>query len=121
MKYLKKNHRKNNTWREVLRLIRWRKFCFLHNMEGAHFYLWAGKRDRSRTTVTGSRAEDMKQAKLLIERLGGIVDVLRIGPEGHGGFNHIIKYQREAFDLWRKQKENASNPEFRAKKRNFFK
>ncbi len=77
-------------------------------IDGIHFYLWAGERDRGPTTLGGERADDMKQAKLLIERLGGVVDVLRIGPEGHGGFNHSEMYQEEAFDLWKEQMPSSA-------------
>ncbi|MCD6384316.1 hypothetical protein J7M23_00920 [Candidatus Sumerlaeota bacterium] len=60
---------------------------------GQHFYLWAGKRDNN-------RIEDMQKSKSTIEKLGGIVDIFRIGPEGHGGFNHNLQYQEEACALW---------------------
>ena len=71
----------------------------LSNQHGAgplldqHFYLWGGKRDRS-------HGENIRQSKPIIEGLGGKVDILRIGKEGHGGFNHNLHYQEEAWILW---------------------
>ncbi len=62
-------------------------------LRGCHFYLWAGRRDRF-------RVEGMKRSKEMIESLGGAVDILRIGPEDHGGFNHSAKHQTEAVRLW---------------------
>ncbi len=61
---------------------------------GQHFYLWGGKRDR----MHGEN--EMRRSKKIIEQLGGIVDILRIGKEGHGGFNHNLQYQEEAWSLW---------------------
>ena len=63
-------------------------------LTGQHFYLWGGKRDR----MHGEN--EMKHSKKIIEQLGGIVDILRIGEEGHGGFNHNLQYQEEAWLLW---------------------
>ena len=71
----------------------------LSNKHGAsplmdqHFYLWGGKRNRS-------HGENMSQSQTIIEGLGGEVDILRIGREGHGGFNHNLQYQEEALALW---------------------
>ncbi|MBN2282638.1 MAG: hypothetical protein JXO48_01995 [Deltaproteobacteria bacterium] len=62
-------------------------------LSGTHFYLWGGLRDTT-------RGENMMRSRDLIEKLGGTVDILRIGPEGHGGFNHRKEYQIEAVDLW---------------------
>jgi len=64
-------------------------------VKDCHFYLWGGERD-------GNRVEKMKRSKEIIESLGGIVDVLRIGSEGHAGFNKNSKYQEEAIHLWTK-------------------
>lgn len=63
-------------------------------LSGQHFYLWGGKRDR----MHGEN--EMRHSQKIIEQLGGIVDVLRIGKEGHGGFNHNLQYQEEACLLW---------------------
>ncbi|MBW1705070.1 MAG: hypothetical protein JRJ86_07860 [Deltaproteobacteria bacterium] len=62
-------------------------------LTGQHFYLWGGKQDRS-------HGENMRQSQPIIEGLGGKVDILRIGKEGHGGFNHNRQYQEEAWALW---------------------
>jgi len=64
-------------------------------LDGCHFYLWAGLRDRL-------RVEGMKRSKKIIESVGGTVDILRIAPEAHGGFNHSAKYQAEAVKLWKR-------------------
>jgi len=66
----------------------------LKPLAGQHFYLWAGKKDRRH----GER--EMRESKTIIERLGGTVDILRIGEQGHGGFNHNRQYQEEAWALW---------------------
>jgi len=63
-------------------------------LAGLHFYLWGGKRDRRHGE------NEMRQSQTIIEQLGGIVDILRIGKEGHGGFNHNLQYQEEAWALW---------------------
>jgi len=62
-------------------------------LAGQHFYLWGGTRDRS-------HGENMRQSQPIIEKLGGMADILRIGDEGHGGFNHNRHYQDEAWALW---------------------
>jgi len=62
-------------------------------LRGQHFYLWGGKKDRS-------QGENMRESKPIIEQLGGSVDILQIGKEGHGGFNHNPQYQEEAWRLW---------------------
>lgn len=63
-------------------------------LAGQHFYLWGGKRDRAHGE------ESMHRSQAIIEQLGGTVDILRIGQEGHGGFNHNRRYQEEAWALW---------------------
>ena len=63
-------------------------------LTGQHFYLWCGKRDRRHGE------NEMRQSKTIIEQLGGIVDILQIGREGHGGFNHNRQYQEEVWALW---------------------
>ena len=63
-------------------------------LSGQHFYLWGGKRDRRHGE------NEMRYSKKIIGHLGGIVDILRIGKEGHGGFNHNLHYQEEAWTLW---------------------
>jgi len=62
-------------------------------LTGQHFYFWGGKRDRT-------HGQNMRQSQPIIEGLGGKVDILRIGKEGHGGFNHNLQYQEEAWVLW---------------------
>lgn len=62
-------------------------------LTGQHFYLWGGKKDRS-------QGENMRNSQPIIEELGGTVDILKIGEEGHGGFNHNLQYQEEAWILW---------------------
>jgi len=63
-------------------------------LTGQHFYLWAGKRDHRHGE------NEMRHTRKIIEQLGGIVDILRIGAEGHGGFNHNCQYQDETWELW---------------------
>jgi len=63
-------------------------------LEGTHYYLWAGKRDRR-------RAEAIEETKDIIEGLGGTVDVLRIGPEGYLGFYQNDEYKLEAVRVWK--------------------
>ena len=63
-------------------------------LKGEHFYLWGGEKD-----IQHGESE-MRQTKSIIEELGGKVDILRIGEEGHGGFNHNMQYQEEAWSLW---------------------
>ena len=63
-------------------------------LKDQHFYLWGGKRDLRHGE------ESMRRSQAIIEQLGGTVDILRIGSEGHGGFNHNRQYQEEAWRLW---------------------
>ncbi|MBW1728448.1 MAG: hypothetical protein JRH13_00010 [Deltaproteobacteria bacterium] len=63
-------------------------------LTGQHFYLWGGKRDPRHGEI------EMRQSQTIIEQLGGVVDIFRIGNEGHGGFNHNRRYQEEAWALW---------------------
>ena len=63
-------------------------------LAGQHFYLWGGALDPRHGE------NEMRQSQSIIEQLGGTVDILRIGKEGHGGFNHNHEYQDEAWTLW---------------------
>jgi len=54
-------------------------------LAGQHFYLWCGKRDRRHGEG------EMLQSQAIIERLGGVVDILRIVEEGHSKSNEKSK------------------------------
>lgn len=64
-------------------------------IKGCHFYLWVSQRENGR--VAG-----MQRTKELLESLGGVVEKLVLGPEGHSGFNRNLLYQDEAVQLWLK-------------------
>lgn len=69
----------------------------------SHFYLWAGVED-----LKGKMPQLLEQSKQLIEKLGGIVDIFRVGAGGHGNFDKEKKYQLEAVVLWRELKKDLS-------------
>jgi hypothetical protein len=48
------------------------------------------------------RVAAMQQTREILKSLGGIVDRLVMGLEGHSGFNHNLVYQEEAVQLWLK-------------------
>jgi hypothetical protein len=67
--------------------------CGSEPLEGCHFYLWAGKRDRN-------RADLMEESRETIEDLGGTVDRFAVGPEGSAGFYQKEDHKLEAVRLW---------------------